>query len=210
MSIEDHEPNVTSPETWEVPQIYPNLTASFRFRQNFGKTHFRLAMVLDPIIYSIKETPKERNTIAGYAASLTGNITLGEKDKLKFQAVCGIGFSGYLEDFNKLQTEATVSDGNLESINLLGGWLFLEHEWSDRWSSSMGYGLNDLGDNVRETEPSINQTHMGIVNLQYQPLDRWQLVLEGIYGERRNFKTPGTLDTNGHDLRFQVTSLFGF
>ncbi|WP_157417967.1 DcaP family trimeric outer membrane transporter [Aequorivita capsosiphonis] len=207
IAIEDHQPNVSVPDTWDARQVFPNLTAGFK--KTFGKNHIRIAALLNPIDYNSELQPNKLKTKLGYATSLTGKFKVG-KDNIKLHATYGSGYSGYIEDFNKVNNEAVVIDGNLETVDLFAGWIFYEHPWSDRISSTLGYGLNDLGLNSRDADQSIDKTHMGILALQYQPLNQFKLVLEGIYGRRENYAVNDLPKQAGDDVRIQFTTLFVF
>lgn len=207
IAIEDHQPNATVPDTWNARQVFPNLTAGYK--KTFGNNHIRLAALLNPIDYNNELQPEKLKTKFGYAASLTGKFGIG-KDNIKLHATYGSGYSGYIEDFNKINNEAVVINGNLETVNLFAGWIFYEHPWSDRISTTLGYGLNDLGKNSQQADQGIDKTHMGILALQYQPLKQFKLALEGIYGRRDNFAINDLPEQTGDNVRIQFTTLYVF
>lgn len=207
IAIEDHQPNATVPDTWNTRQVFPNLTAGYK--KSFGNNHIRLAALLNPIDYNNESQPEKLKTKFGYAASLTGKFGIG-KDNIKLHATYGSGYSGYIEDFNKINNEAVVINGNLETVNLFAGWIFYEHPWSDRISTTLGYGLNDLGKNSQQADQGIDKTHMGILALQYQPLKQFKLALEGIYGRRDNFAINDLPEQTGENVRIQFTTLYVF
>lgn len=207
VAIEDHEPNITAPDTWDSRQVFPNLTAGYK--KSFGENHVRLAMLLNPIDHNTELEPKKLQSKLGYAASLTGNLKLG-KDNLKIHATYGSGYSGYLEDFNKLNNEAVVVNGKLKTIDLVAAWIFYEHQWSHSMSSTLGYGINKLDKNSKYTAQPIDKTHMAILGIQYQPLKQFKLALEGIYGSREDFPINDIAKQSGEDVRLQLTTLYVF
>lgn len=207
IAVEDHAPQVTIPDSWDARQVFPNLTAAYK--KNFGRNHLRLAVLLNPIDYNDEFNSENLKTLFGYAASLTGKMDFG-RDNLKFHATYGSGNSGYMEDLNKTRNEAVVIDNKLKTVDLFSGWIFYEHLWSDRFSSIIGYGLNDLGKNSAETEDKINKTQMAICGFQYQPLNQFKVVFEGIYGHRENYATDEFGKLSGHDIRLQFTTLYVF
>lgn len=207
VAIEDHPTQITIPDSWEQRRILPNLTASYR--KNFNKSYVRLSALVNPISYTNETDPNSLQTTAGYAASLTSKINLGE-DNIKLQAAYGSGYGGYIEDFNKQNNEAVVVNDQLKTVDLFAGWLFYEHYWSPQWSTTAGYGINALGSNSRETTASIKQTHLGVVNMQYQPIKHLKFALEGIYGQRDNFETIALTENTANNVRFQFTTLLVF
>jgi len=207
IAIEDHQPNATVPDTWNARQVFPNLTAGYK--KSFGKNHIRLAALLNPIDYNNELQPEKLKTKFGYAASVSGKFGVG-KDHIKLNATYGSGYSGYIEDFNKINNEAVLVNGNLETVNLFAGWIFYEHPWSEKISSTLGYGLNDLGKNSKQADQGIDKTHMGIIGLQYQPLNQFKLALEGIYGRRENFAVNELPEQTGDNVRIQFTTLYVF
>lgn len=207
IAIEDHDPNITAPETWDSRKVFPNITAGYK--KSFGENHIRIAMLLNPLDYNTELDPNKLQTKLGYAASLTGKFNLG-KDNLKFHTTYGSGYSGYLEDFNKLNNEAVVIDDKLQTIDLIAAWIFYEHQWSQNILSTLGYGINKLDKNSKLTSEPIDKTHMAILGIQYQPLKQFKLALEGIYGRREDYTLPDLAKQSGEDIRLQFTTLYVF
>lgn len=208
VSLEDHKPQVSIPDTWDSRQIFPNLTVAYK--KGMGPHHLRFAALLKPISYNNEVQPDNLKTLLGYSASITGKIDF-QGDKIKFNATYGSGNSGYIEDLNKLQNEAVVIDGKLETIDLFSTWIFYEHQWSYRFLSTVGYGLNSLGKNSEATANKIHQTHMVVGSFQYQPLNQFKIVWEGIYGQRNNYAAVAdATDLSAHNFRFQFTTLYVF
>lgn len=206
-SIENNKPDITVPTSWEKRQVYPDLTASYK--QNFNKNYVRLALLANPISYNAAINGNTLKNKFGFAGSVSGKFQLGDDD-LKYQATYGSGYSSYLEDFSNQGYEAVVVNDQLKTVDLFGGWMFYDHNWNNRWSSAIGYGINSFGNNAKYTASATKQTGFGALNIQYQPFKQFKASLETVYGKRQLFDDTTLADTSGDDLRFQFTTLFVF
>jgi hypothetical protein len=55
------------------------------------------------------------------------------------------------------------------ALPLVGWSAFLEHKWNDRWSSTAGYSLLDIGNTEGQSPSAFNRGPYALGNLLYTP-----------------------------------------
>ncbi len=206
VSIEQPGSDVTLPDgsAWSTRSLYPDFTASYTYSWDKGDSHLRLAGLLHPITYRTGPTTTE-NLIGG-AGNLTGNIRTWGRDAIKFQASYGTGYARYSEDISGLGYDAMPGPGptqDLRTSTQLYLWAFYDRWWSDKLSSTVGWGNinvrnNDAGYMLPTT---ISQTNYGAVNLLWYPNKFFKTGIEVLYGNRKNLD-----GTRGENVRIQWTA----
>ena len=83
-----------------------------------------------------------------------------------------------------------VNGGNAEAagVPLLGVVGFLEHNWSKKFASALGYSMIDMDNLNGQSSNSFSKGQYIIGNLQYFPTTNVMMVAEYQYGSRDNFE----------------------
>ncbi len=86
--------------------------------------------------------------------NLSSNLNLGKKDIAKLQVVYGAGIENYMNDA-PVDVGVKHNFGNPSApikgvaLPVLGVVSFLDHNWSDRFSSSIGYSMENIENCMR-------------------------------------------------------------
>ena len=78
---------------------------------------------------------------------------------------------------------------------------FLDHTWSDRFSSSVGYSLENIYNSNAELPSDFHQGHYAIANLLFHPIPKVTMGGEFQWGRRLNFSDG----FNVNDYRVQFS-----
>jgi hypothetical protein len=70
---------------------------------------------------------------------------------------------------------------------VLGIVSFLDHNWSDRFSSSIGYSMVNIENSNAQATNAYHQGHYALGNLLYHPMKRVTMGGEFQFGRRVNF-----------------------
>jgi hypothetical protein len=146
-----------------------------------------------------------------WGLNFSSNLKLGSATTLRAQVVYGEGIQNYMNDA-PVDVGIVRNPGNAvtpitgEAIPLLGTVLFLDHNWSDQWSTAVGYSSTDI-DNLEgqdDTAYSLGQYIVG--NLLYSPVPGVMVGGELQWGRREMFKDPYV----GEGLKVQFSVKYNF
>ena len=130
------------------------------------------------------------NTI-GWGLNLSSNIKLGKDNLVRLSVLYGAGVQNYMND-------ATVDIGIETSddpekpikgvaIPLLGVVAFLEHNWSEKFATAIGYSMLDMDNTNGQDYFAFKMGQYAIGNIIYYPVENVMMVAELQYGNRDNF-----------------------
>jgi hypothetical protein len=144
----------------------------------------------------------------GWGGSLSAGINLFKKDVLHLQFVHGEGIQNYMND-----APADVGINNLGgskiegvALPLTGIVAFLDHYWSDRFSTSLGYSSIEIENSNGQTANSFHKGQYAVINLLYYPVANVMAGFELQYGKRDNFSDG----FSSEDYRIQFSFRYNF
>jgi outer membrane murein-binding lipoprotein Lpp len=142
----------------------------------------------------------------GWGLNLSSNLNLGKKDVAKLAVVYGSGIENYMNDApvdvgikNNPGNPVTPIKG--VALPMLGLVSFLDHTWSDQFSSSIGYSMLNIDNSNAQNANDFHQGHYALANLLYHPLPRVTIGGEFQFGRRVNFSDG----FNANDYRMQFS-----
>jgi hypothetical protein len=186
----------------------PDLAMHYRHVDDWG--HVQLAGILrqirwadvgdDDLDLSGEET--------GWGLNLSTNLRFGPH-VFRGSLVHGQGIQNYMNDANA--DIGVVLTPNIdrpfrgEAIPLTGAVAFLDLNWSEKWTSTVGYAIqtNDLPS--LSTPRSFEKGEYALANLLYHPHPRVLLGPEIQWGRRENFD-----GFSADDLRLQFSAKYSF
>jgi hypothetical protein len=104
-----------------------------------------------------------------------------------------------------LAPDGTLLDAHAQAVPLKGALLYLDHFWSDRWSSSIGYSITQVRNTALQAPEAYHRGEYASVNLLYTPTPNFLIGFEAIWGQRT--------DNDGRsadDTRFQFSVKYSF
>ena len=89
---------------------------------------------------------------------------------------------------------------------MTGVTAFLDHYWSDGWSTSAGYSMIDMDLTEGQTPDAFKRGHYALVNLLHYPAKNVMVGGEVQWGRRENNSDGFESD----DYRFQLSARYNF
>jgi len=171
----------------------PDLTANVRFERAWG--HFQAAGVLRKISWvdTVDDAFDLGGSATGAGISLTSKLNAGTKDAVKLSFVYGKGIQNFMND---APVDVGVEPSNSSdprrpikgvALPLLGVMAYLDHTWSKRWASSIGYSMLNISNSEGQLPDAFHRGHYGSANILFYPVDRVMVGSEVIWGRRENF-----------------------
>ena len=191
----------------------PDLTANVRWTRDWG--HFQVAGLLRRMAWV--DTNNDEFDLGGSAVgaglNLTSALKFGENTTGKFALVFGQGIQNYMNDADTdvgIQTNLAAGDPRRpivgKALPMFGITAYLDHNWSKRWSSSMGYSILDVDNSNGQAPDGYRQGHYASANLLFYPVDNALVGGEFIWGRRSNFLDGFRSD----DFRIQFAFKYNF
>jgi len=189
----------------------PDLSAEYRLGTSFG--YVELAGILRWIEWDdVGDDQFDLSGDAlGWGLNLSSNVNLGSSGTFRFQVVYGEGIENYMND-------ATVDIGIVdnpgdpvspvkgEALPLLGIVAFLDHNWNDQFSSSIGYSMLNIDNTPQQNADAFETGHYAVGNLLYHPVKDVTIGGELQYGKRENASDGFTSD----DFKVQISFKYNF
>ena len=141
----------------------------------------------------------------GWGVNVSSNLKVGKSNVAKLQVVYGEGIENYMNDAPvdigiKNNFSNPVSPIKGVALPVLGIVAFLDHNWSDRFSTSIGYSMVNIDNSNAQNPADFHQGHYALTNLLYHPIPRVTIGGEFEFGRRVNF-TDG-FNTNDYRMQF--------
>jgi hypothetical protein len=153
----------------------------------------------------------EHGNAVGWGVNLSGNyIFNNKKDTLRLQAVYGKGIQNYMNDspvdVGAFFTGNLVKPVDGRPLAELGLVAFLDHSWGDRFSSTVGYSLNDVENSGLQAPSAFSRGQYALFNTWIYPVKNAAFGGEFQWGRRANFQDHFIYD----DYRVQFGAKYNF
>lgn len=185
---------------------WPDLSGHVRFTRSWG--YLQAAGIVRKIgwVDTNNDAFRLGGSAIGWGVNVTSNVKLGTRDLAKLGVVYGSGIENYMNDApvdigieNNFRNPTRPVSG--VALPVLGVVSFLDHTWSDHFTSSAGYSLVNIDNSNAENPSDYHQGHYALANLLYHPIPKVTIGGEFQYGRRVNF-TDGF---NYNDYRMQFS-----
>ncbi len=194
-------------EADELFQSYNDLPdLSLRYRNNGDFGHYQIAGMLRKLGYERLDTGQKDHEFGWGINASTGFNTWG-RDVLKLQVVYGEGIGNYMNDggIDVAPDSADITRASAEVVPLLGISAYYDHYWNDKWSTSIGWSMNDLDTTDGQLGSEFAKGQIAQINLLHYPRDNVLLGTEFIWGEREDVD-----GATGDDYRIQFSLKVNF
>jgi glutaminase A len=191
----------------------PDFSASYKYTQDWG--YVRAAGMLRRIKWDdiLDDQFELSGDATGWGINLSSNYKATEADVIRLQFVFGEGIQNYMNDspvdigiVNNFGNAVTPILG--EPIPIVALVAFLDHTWSERFSSAVGYSWQE-NDNTEGQAPSAFQTgHYALGNLLYTPVPNVMMGGELQWGRRENFSDG--FQSDGFKVQFSFKYNFSW
>jgi outer membrane DcaP-like protein len=147
--------------------------------------------------------------VLGWGVSLSSNLK-GAGNVLRLQFVYGEGVENYMND---APADVGVKPGTNparpvegEALPVTGAVAFLDHNWSDKWSSSVGYSMVDIKNSAGQLPDAFKNGQYALVNILNTPVPNFMMGVEGGWIHRENNSDGFKVD----DYHVQVSAKYSF
>jgi DcaP outer membrane protein len=190
---------------------YPDVAGHVRLGNKRG--HIQLAGIVRDIKWDdvLPNDPFNLDGgVVGWGVHVSSNININ-KDVVRLSAVYGNGIENYMNDapldvgvVNNLSNHVTPILGT--ALPVLGIVSFLDHAWSDKFTSSIGYSMVKITNSDGQLPSDFKRGQYGILNLLYNPVKPVLMGGEFQWGRRSNFSDGYRYN----DYKIQVSFKYSF
>ena len=173
---------------------YPDLTGQVRFNGDWG--HVQFAAILRSVGYEVRETDGQGpdGYVLGAAANLSGIFNVFSGDRVLWQIAGGQGFANYMNDGG---VDLAPNEGLDRALAVSGlGWLlYYDRQWSERWTSSIGYSEHRQWNTGGQADDAWKIGRYASANLLFHPIPEMFVGPEFIWGSRKNKDSNEAVDS---------------
>ena len=200
-------------ELQNIKGRFPMPDISFEYRyggQSWG--YVEVAGIVRKIYYDdvLDDQFDLSGDVTGWGINLSSNLKFA-KDVLRLQYIFGEGVQNYMNDAPvdvgiRLVPGNPVTPIEGEALGVQGLVIFLDHTWSDRWSTSVGYSRIDIDNSDGQSANAFKNGQYALGNLLFYPAPNVMVGGEFQWGRRENFEDGFTED----DYRIQASFKYNF
>jgi len=181
----------------------PDAVASLKLERDWG--HVRTAALLRQVGFQNTASPSgdPSGTRTGYGLNLSGIFNVNDKDRLGWQLAGGRAIASYMNDGGvDLAPSATLQAETVPSV----GWLvYYNHQWSDKWSSAIGYSEHRQNNTGGQLPTAFRKGSYSSINLLYAAAKNVTTGAELIWGRLEN-----KIGASEIDYRLQYSTKVSF
>lgn len=190
---------------------YPDVSGEFRLGRDWG--YVEIAGIVRYMKWDdvLADQFNLSGDDMGWGVNLSSNIKLGDH-VLRLQAVYGEGIENYMNDApadvgirNNFTNPTQPIVG--EALPLLGLVAFLDINWSEKMSSTIGYSTIDIDNSDGQSASAFKRGDYALANVMFYPIEDVMFGPEIQWGRRENARDGFTSDDTR--LQFSVRYKFG-
>jgi hypothetical protein len=188
----------------------PDLSAHFRYAKGWG--HVQVAGILRQMKWD--DLNGDQFDLSGDATGWGINVSTNlkvSKHVIRASVVYGAGIQNYMNDApvdvgieRNLSNPRTPVVG--KALPILGIVAFVDLNWNDEWTSTVGYSMVDIDNSDAQTDDAFKKGQYALANILYHPTAAVFLGPEVQWGKRENFRDGFTSD----DFRIQFSAKYNF
>lgn len=151
------------------------------------------------------------DSVLGWGLNLSSNVKFGKNTTGRFQGVYGKGIQNYMNDApvdvgiqNNFSNPVMPIRG--VPLPIFGGVAFVDHNWNERFSSTLGYSMINIWNSNGQESSAFRQGHYGVTNLLFYPVKNVMMGGEFQWGRRLNYRDG----FNVNDYRLQFSMKYNF
>jgi hypothetical protein len=189
----------------------PDLTGHYRWGHKRG--YIQIGGALRYIGYDdvLDDAFDLSGHVWGWGVSASSNVNLGARDVLRLQVIQGEGVENYFNDA-PVDVGIRSNPGNTvtpvvgEALRDFGLVVYLDHNWSDKLSSAIGYSRVDIENSDGQTPNAYKNGQYISANLLVSPVRNVLMGGELQYAHRENNSDGFKVD----DVRLQFSFKYNF
>ena len=189
----------------------PDLSAEYRVGRDWG--YVEVAGIVRRIEWEDAgtDTLDLAGNVTGWGINVSSNIKMGDANTVRLQVVYGEGIENYMNDAPSDVAidgvNASVSNPvDIIALPVLGVVAFLDRNWGERYSTSIGYSMTDIDNAELQAPSAFHRAHYALANILFYPVENVMYGIEVQYGKRENFDDGFTSD----DVKIQASFRYNF
>ncbi|MDI3318326.1 DcaP family trimeric outer membrane transporter [Pinibacter soli] len=172
---------------------FPVPDFSAEYRKAFKWGYVELAGILRYIKWEDQNNDQYNlsGDAVGWGLNLTSNIKAGKNTTFRLGVVYGEGIENYMNDApvdigikNNLSNPVTPVLG--KALPVFGVTAFVDHNWNEKFSSSLGYSSEDITNSDAQGPSEFHMGQYAIGNLLWYPAKNVMAGVELQWGRREN------------------------
>lgn len=177
-----------------IPQFkWPDLSGHARLARDWG--YVQVGAIVRKLAWVDTAAASPFNfsgSAVGWGVNVSSNVNFTKEDVGKFQVVYGDAIENYMNDA-PVDIGAQTNFSNPITpvkgvpVPVLGVVAFLDHTWSDRFASSVGYSLVNIQNTDGQLPSAFHQGQYALANLLFHPVKKVTVGGEFQFGRRLNF-----------------------
>ena len=191
----------------------PDLSGSYKWTKGWG--YLRAAGMVRQIKWddTLADAFELSGDATGWGINLSTNLKPTGGDVIRLQLVVGEGIQNYMND-SPVDIGVVTNPGNLvtpllgEPIPLVGVVAFLDHTWSDKFSSTIGYSWQENDNTAAQAADAFRVGHYALGNLLHYPAPNVMVGVEYQWGQRENFSDG--FESDGQKIQFSFRYNFSW
>jgi hypothetical protein len=200
-----------------APQFkWPDLSGHARVARDWG--YVQVGAIVRKLAWVDTSASSPFNfsgTAIGWGVNVSSNLNFTKKDVGKFAVVYGHGIQNYMND---APIDVGVKNTPLNAVSpfkgvalpVLGVVSFLDHNWNDQFSTSIGYSMANIDNSNGQTPSDFHQGHYALGNLLYHPAKAVTIGGEFQFGRRVNFSDGFSVNDYRMQFSFRYDWSKGF
>jgi hypothetical protein len=190
----------------------PDFSVQAHLAKNWG--YLQVAAMFRKISW-VQTTPTPpinlSQNVFGWGVNVSSNLKLSKQDVLKAQVIYGEGVENYMNDAPidigvKTNLPNPVMPIKGVPLPVLGTVTFLDHTWSEKFQSTIGYSFVNIDNSNAELPSDFHQGDYALTNLTFYPVKNVMVGGEFQYGRRVNFSDG----FNVNDYKLQFSAKFNY
>ncbi len=185
---------------------FPDLSGNARINRDWG--HVQIAGIVRKIgwVDTSNNPINLGGSVVGWGVNLSSNVKFAKKNVAKLEVSYGHGIENYMNDAPVDVGIGRNPPGSLVPIKgvtlpVLGVVAFLDHTWSERFTSSGGFSMVNIENSGGQLPSDYHRGYYSVANLLYHPVPKVMMGGEFQWGRRMNFSDG----FNSNDYRMQFS-----
>lgn len=175
-----------------------------RGRWETAQGHVQLGAVVRSVAYDDGDRDDD---VTGAGGALSGAVKTFGDDSLQFSFAGGEGIGHYFSDLNGGDSDAAFDErGRLSALRSAGGFVAYQHFWSERWNSSLVYGMLEVDNEAGQADDALHRDEYGSINLIWSPTRTFNTGIEVLHGKLEH-KDGSEDEATRIQLSFQASLL---
>jgi hypothetical protein len=170
----------------------PDFSGHYRMMGDWG--HFQAAGMIRKLAWDDNNTDQFdlSGSAVGWGINLTSSVKATKSDVVRLGLVYGEGIQNYMND-SPVDAGIVRQPGNVltpvtaDPIPILGFTAFVDHSWNSRWTTAVGYSMQDNDNREGQSPDAFRRGHYALGNLLFTPVPNVMVGGELQWGRRENY-----------------------